>query len=337
MLTFAIEAAGRAVVHFKYGIPGKSYGLWQYDRQLGAIHASNAYNSNSETNNFGSRNREDVAAQKPPGSYRVIAYGGSTTFNYNLATDAAWPIQLQNVLRRHHHGDDQVLNAGAINWALAHEITRAERDLPIVKPDFVIIYSGLNEGKNARATAREGKDIAAAVAPGAPRVLATNYDQTRWVTRNSVIVRYLMYSRLDWFRGTAVDAEEMDEVEMPPPLPNTDVDPIVMKYYSRLLTDFIALIRSHGAKPIYIIVGAANAAGPLAARLQYSRKGAAVARNLDVPVLDAQKVVEDYSGNKRDLFAKSGLHWSAKGATLFAEFIFANAFAREITHQKSGQ
>lgn len=71
----AIEGVGYAIIHFKYGVPGKTYGLWTHDAELGAIHSRNGYNSNSETNNYGFRNKEDVFEPKPPGSVRVIAYG----------------------------------------------------------------------------------------------------------------------------------------------------------------------------------------------------------------------------------------------------------------------
>jgi lysophospholipase L1-like esterase len=121
------------------------YGLWQYDKELGAIHASNSYNSNSETNSLGFRNHEDVFEPKPPGALRIIAYGGSTTFCYNLDTEHAWPLRLQALLRAHHNPGDQVLNAGAVMWSISHEITRAERDLPRLHPDYVSIYSGFNE------------------------------------------------------------------------------------------------------------------------------------------------------------------------------------------------
>src|SRR5262249_5820840 len=87
ILILGVEGVGRAIIHLKYGVAGKSYGLWQYDRELGAIHAANAYNHNSETNNFGFRNKENVVEPKPANALRIIAYGGSTTFCYNLSTD----------------------------------------------------------------------------------------------------------------------------------------------------------------------------------------------------------------------------------------------------------
>src|SRR5579864_8023571 len=110
LLVGAAEGTGRLVIHFKYGVPGKTYGLWTYDPVLGAVHAANAYNSNSETNSLGFRNKEDVFEPKPAGALRIIAYGGSTTFCYNLDTTEAWPLQLQELLRAHHNSRDQVLN-----------------------------------------------------------------------------------------------------------------------------------------------------------------------------------------------------------------------------------
>ena len=158
-IVLAMEIAGHAYIHFRYGVPGKTYGLWTYDEELGAIHAANAYNNNSQTNNFGFRNKEDVIEPKPPGAYRVIAYGGSTTFCYNLETDRAWPIRLQERLRAHTNPKSQVLNGGAIMWSIGLEITRATRDLPRLKPDIVLIYSGINEEATYELLKAEGVSL----------------------------------------------------------------------------------------------------------------------------------------------------------------------------------
>lgn len=326
LIILIIEGLGRATIYVKFGVPGKQYGLWQYDRQLGAIHARSAYNSNSETDNLGFRNREDVLDPKLAGSYRVIAYGGSTTFCYNLKTDDAWPIRLQNLLRDHHKSSDQVLNAGAIMWSISHEITRAERDLPVVKPDYVIIYSGLNEEANALFASLEGKDVATSLEQDKPRVIATNLDQARWLKRNSVIVRYFDYELSAWIakiwphdiRGNS-----------PGDKPRNEVDAVVMKYYLRVLREFIDLIKNNGGKPIYVIMGGIPDIGENERRLQYSRSGAQLAQLRGAIVIDAQEVVTRYSGNKRDLFSESGVHWSALGASQLAEFILANVFTVE--------
>jgi len=157
VLIIAAEGAGRFIIYLRYGVPGKTYGLWKYDPELGAIHASEAYNLLAETDNYGFRNRDDVIEPKPKDALRIIAYGGSTTFCYNLANDEAWPIQLQALLRLSENPKDQVLNAGAIAWSIAHEITRAKRDIPLLHPDYVILYSGVNEDLNAELVKLEVK------------------------------------------------------------------------------------------------------------------------------------------------------------------------------------
>ena len=128
-----VEGGGRAYIHFQYGVPGKSYGLWRRDAAVGAQHNENAYNTQAETNDFGFRNSEDVINPKPEQSYRIIAYRGSTTFCCCLSNEDSWLLQLQAVLRRQHNAGDQVLNGGAIMWSLGHAFARAKKDLPVLE------------------------------------------------------------------------------------------------------------------------------------------------------------------------------------------------------------
>lgn len=309
----AIEGAGYTVMHLRYGVPGKTYGLWTYDAELGAIHSRNGYNTNSETNDHGFRNREDVFEPKPPGSIRIIAYGGSTTFCYNLDTDHAWPIRLQEELRKHAGPKSQVLNAGAIVWSIGHEVARARRDLPKHKPDVVIIYSGLNEEANASNLQQEGISLKDAVAQGKYGLFATNLDQSRWLKRNSMIVRYIEYLNLFAPPQSSEPAQEYPIV------------PEVRENFNRTLREFIELIRQHGAKPLYVIMGGLNDIGQNRSLLRYSREGAEVARGMGVPVIDSNAIVSDYSGDKLDLFSPTGAHWSALGAELLAKFIDQHA------------
>ncbi len=40
-----------------------------------------------------------------------------------------------------------------------------------------------------------------------------------------------------------------------------------------------------------------------------------------MPVIDSNDLVNNYKGNKADLFSPTGAHWSALGAELLAKFI----------------
>jgi lysophospholipase L1-like esterase len=320
VFVLGVEGVGRAIIHLKYGVAGKTYGLWQYDRELGAIHAPNAYNTNAQTNNFGFRNSEDVIEPKPANALRIIAYGGSTTYCYNLPNDMTWPAQLARILRAQRNPSDQVLNAGAIMWSMGHEFARAKRDLPKFKPDIVIIYSGVNEEANADALRAAGVDIGRALQEGRTGLFTRDLDQARWLKRNSVIVRYLEYVSLPWLRGAG--GHEVPVVHEASP---RGFDLEVSRNFNATLRDFIALTRAHGARPIYVVLGGLPENGSNQRLLQYSRQGAEVARELDVTVIDAQEIVESHKGDRRALFADSGVHWSQTGAGLLAAFIFERA------------
>ena len=230
--------------------------------------------------------KEDVFEPKPPNSVRVIAYGGSTTFCFNLETDQAWPIRLQEELRKHAGPKSQVLNAGAIVWAISHEVARAKRDLPRLKPDVVIIYSGLNEEANAGHLAEEGISLKEAVSQGRHGLFATNLDQSRWLKRNSMIVRYVEY--LNLFAPSPDSA----------PAPEYPIVPEIRENYNRTLREFIELIRQNNAKPLYVIMGGLHELGRNRLLLRYSREGAEIAREMGVPVIDSNEVISSYKGQQ---------------------------------------
>lgn len=323
LLVMSLELVGRAYIHFQYGIPGKSYGLWRYDPELGAIHNENAYNTNSETNDYGFRNKENVFEPKPKDPYRVITYGGSTTYSYNLSNDEAWPIQLQKLLRRQHNSRDQVLNGGAILWSLGHAFARARGELPLLRPDYVILYSGINEETNANALRRQGKELQSVLDQGAFGTFATNLDQNRWLKRNSVVVRFFDYRLRPIFGRWSVENGKNGGKAVSV---SEEVDQVVLENYLLTLRAFLDLIEQVGARPVFVIQahGYNNARNK---RLtQYSRLAAPVARDAGAIAIDAQEVVDSYSGNPMDLFYSTGVHWSSVGAIRLAKFIQENAF-----------
>ena len=323
-----IEGAGRAYMHFKYGKSGKSYGLWKSDKELGAIFAENAYNSNAETNDYGFRNAEAVINPKPEGALRVIAYGGSTTFCYNLFNNEAWPALLEQHLRQSHNPKDQVLNGGVITWSIGHLYRRAKRDLPKLKPDYVLLYTGINEHQNYSFAAEEGKNLSENVAKGEYATVATNLDQAGWAKRNLVSMRFLDYVLYPFLEKKAAQNRDKIAEQMSGGTENvpTSPDSIILKNYQHVLRDFITLIREQGGKPVFIIE-AHSKKKPVNYYLgSYSRVSASIAQEMGVPVLDGLDVVNAYNGDTAELFIASGAHFEKKGAELFASFLFENTF-----------
>ncbi len=315
----ALEVGGRIYIHFEYGVPGKSYGLWRYDQVLGARHRENAYNTHTQTNDHGFRGREPVIEPRPPGALRIIAYGGSTTFCYNLADGDAWPARLEARLRRD-HPRHQVLNAGAILWSLGHAYARARQDLPLLEPDHVILYSGINEHTNAELLAAAGTPMAALVAAGDFGRFATNLDQNRWVKRNLISVRFLDYVVSRRLRRLRPAAEPAADYPSAP-------DPHVLRNYLHVLGQFLDLAAENGARAVFLVQTHAGDSPRNAYLTSYSRAGAGLARDRGAIVVDAREIVDSHAGDPGDLFYTTGVHYSAAGARQLAELLYARVYA----------
>ncbi len=320
-----LEGATRAYLYLKYARPGKSYGLWAYDKELGAIHSINGYNSNAETNDHGFRNVEPVTNPKPPGATRGIVYGGSIVFCYNLSNEEAWPMQLEKNLRENHNPGDQVLNGGAICWSTGHAHRRAKRDLPVLKPDYVVIYLGINEPLNAATMLEDGRDIHELVKAGKYGEIATNLDQSRWAKRNLAIVRLLEYVVNPIFQKKA--AKNRQDLGGPAIGETPKTDTLMLENYLHVMRDFIQLIKDNGARPIFVVQSRAKAAPHMAFFTSFSENGAALAREMGATVLDSKDIAKTFTGNWDDLFISSGVHFTKLGAEEMGKFVYRGAFA----------
>jgi len=333
-LLAVIEIGGRLYIYLSYGVPGKTYGLWRYDEVLGAQHRENAYNSNAQTNNYGFRGIEDVYDPKPVGSLRIIVYGGSTTYCYNLSNTETWSYQLERALREAPgHEQDQVLNGGAILWSLGHVYARAKKDIPLLKPDYVIIYSGINEEVNANTLELDGIKMEQLVNKGKYGIFSKNLSQNKWYVRNLVTWRLLHYRVVPFLRSLKVDtsedvkiiAEQSSKIEQ-----NNSVRWYVLDNYLHVLENLIVFLKDNNVKPIFV-VQVSGKSDPFTTRLiSYSREGAKLAEKMGVQVVEPTAMLEDYVGDPMDLFYKTGVHYSRDGARRFAQLIFKKAFALNI-------
>lgn len=318
-------------MHWKYSVPGKSYGRWRADPVLGARMAENVYDHRWQTNDQGFRDDEDVIDPKPEDALRIIAYGGSTTLCWNLPTEETWPRRLE-VLLRESTGDPchQVLNAGDIDWSIGHVYARASEEVPRLRPDAVILYSGINEVLNARLLAADGIDLAEKVAAGQYGTFARNLPQASWAARNLLVYkiayRWILrpVARLrqrivhdEWARREHIQIDAQH-----PPIPP---DPVILKNYLGVLERLATLCRDHGAKLIFVRQARGRETLALEHFTSYSRAGATWARAQGITVVDAQAMVERSGGDPMRLFYDSGVHFSAEGSRRVAELIFKQA------------
>jgi len=320
----AFESGTRVFFWIEYGVPGKRYGIWRRDPDLGAIHKENAYNSMGETNNMGFRNREDVYDPKPAESLRIMAYGGSMTFCYQLHTEEAWPARLEQTMRSQRVGGekDQVLNAGAVMWSIGHAYARAQREIPILKPDYVLIYSGANEPANTELLEEEGISMEQLVKQGRFGVFTKHLSQASWIKRE--LFTFKIYEK--YVAPKAQDALSAVMHSPPETYPSGPI-PYVLENYLHVLGEMIQLVKESGGQPVFVVEITGAPSEKTLYVTSYSRGGAKYAAEHGALVIDPSPILEGSPEDAKSLFVETGVHYSEPGARKFASFLFDRLFA----------
>jgi len=138
----------------------------------------------------GFRGTRDVSVAPPPRVYRIIAAGGSTTFDANTSGDSsAWPARLEQAL------DSvaaplrfEVLNAGVPGFHVFDDLVRLESELYRYKPDLIILYQGHNDLFN---TLSQGTESASTSFDPRPDEVPSEYPWQVWLERHSLLYHKL--------------------------------------------------------------------------------------------------------------------------------------------------
>jgi len=120
--------------------------FYRHERLRPALIHDRDYFGWVHTDSLGLRGRP-VAVVKAPGTTRILADGGSTTFDATVtADDSTWPAQLERLLGANHGvGSVEVLNAGVPGYAVLDNLIRLESELYRLKPDIIILLQGHND------------------------------------------------------------------------------------------------------------------------------------------------------------------------------------------------
>ncbi len=96
-----------------------------------------------EVRKFAFRSGE-AKLEKPPGVFRVICVGGSSTYGKEVEDDQVWPYLLEKKLR---DGgvDAQVVNAGVTGYSSFQILILLREYLLSYNPDVVLMYAGFND------------------------------------------------------------------------------------------------------------------------------------------------------------------------------------------------
>ena len=91
-----------------------------------------------------SRWQEHYPLEKPPGSFRIVAFGGSTT--ENRVEEMHYPLRLQQLLRERLGRDDiEVINVANQGYATPHALILLQLDVVHWDPDLVILSHNIND------------------------------------------------------------------------------------------------------------------------------------------------------------------------------------------------
>lgn len=104
------------------------------------------FQSRISINSLGFRGKEFTVA-KPPGVYRIIAFGESTTFGITLNPgDRPWPEVLEQLIHERLSPERkvEVINAGVPGYDVADGLYRLRTELLKLQPDLLICYHGIN-------------------------------------------------------------------------------------------------------------------------------------------------------------------------------------------------
>ena len=306
-------------------LKGKSYGIMKADKELGFTHAANAYNRSRASNNMGFLNINDVVSPEKRNSEDItfIAYGGSTTYCYNLEQNEAWPYLFQEEMCNKKKNDGlckfSVFNGGHIMYSIGHAYKRAKRDLPIVKPDYIIIYSGINEFSNYQLLKPEDKINFDKSINNKEYGLIKKFDY--WYIKHNLIIKKLLHYKL--FVPLKIQIEKGNNA-------TKDSFPIVFENYLGVLKKFIDLAETHNTKVIFLVQSQGTDTKKNIFLTSFSQKAKKKVSELGAIVIDTNEIIDKYKGDKSELFHETGVHYSFKGSGLVAKLLFNKLIEKKL-------
>jgi lysophospholipase L1-like esterase len=122
----------------------------------------NYRNGKTSHNSLGYRN-DEFALEKPSGVYRIVALGGSSTYDVSIKDNAAtYTAQLERLLKEDYgYQNVQVINAGVPGYNSWEILVNLEFRVLDLDPDLVIIYENTNDvhARMVEPSAYRGDDL----------------------------------------------------------------------------------------------------------------------------------------------------------------------------------
>ena len=195
-------------------------------------------------NDDGFRAESNFVRPKPPGPYRIVALGASSTFGFFVEDAETFPRQLERLLREAHpYRAIEVLNLGIPHATSDNLLALARAELPSLQPDLIVIYSGVNDAGHPKQ-----KEDAGAV-----------YRLKDWMFFHSVAWRFVHHTvRNLYFRfveSTNVDPLGIPNLDVPLRLHRGQVEDLrefLTERYRANIRSIVELGRELGAQTLLV-------------------------------------------------------------------------------------
>jgi lysophospholipase L1-like esterase len=205
-------------------------------------------------NSLGYRH-EEFSLEKPDGVYRIVALGGSSTYDVSIKDNGeTFTAQLEKLLDEEYgYQNVQVINAGVPGYNSWEILVNLQFRVLDLDPDLVIIYEGTNDvhARMVEPEAYRGDDSGRRQAWQAPRVALWEHSALL-----RILGRALNFSRqvsvddfvsaptyVSWpFESRLVEAnlDPAEVLEQNPPI-----------YFRRNLKNMVAVARAHNVKILF--------------------------------------------------------------------------------------
>ena len=205
-------------------------------------------------NSLGYRN-EEFPLEKPSGVFRIVALGGSSTYDVSIKdNDDTFAAQLEKLLKEDYgYPDVQVINAGVSGYNSWEILVNLEFRVLDLDPDLVIIYEGTNDvhARMVEPSAYRGDDLGRRQAWQAPRVAIWEHSALlRILSRAMNITRQVSVddfvsapTYMSWPFESRLIEDNLDPAEILKENP-----PI---YFRRNLENMIAIAKEHDVQILF--------------------------------------------------------------------------------------
>lgn len=213
----------------------------------------------------GFRTNEPVGP-KPPGEFRILAVGGSTTENYRNRMGLHWPLVLECRLRAAGRPNVRVLNASMSAYSTAHTLIRLQFDLLEYDPDLVIVFHAINDLNVTYRAKALGRPV-----DGHYRSKYAIDHFTNQLGADDIVLLRSWRAFRDWVRPPAPPSE---------PVTGYDLEP-GLSYFRRNLESIETTLRARGIGGVFLTMPVQ------ASRVEEHRVNPENAGIVHLPVADA--------------------------------------------------